>query len=256
MSSNLDLNVINFQNNLRSKPHRDNFTDIENNFNELRTEVYASIASTASEVVSARNNFGNLSDNIQERKLFGNVIDGTGGYIVTNSSGLTVSITKGSGIVNGVGVYHNTSATGSVSIPSTAGFSRVDVVHINSDNSRTITTGTPTSGTASQPTSASTQMAVAKWKVYDTTGTISNITDLRYQNLRPFLNEDYMDANFTFSGNTISNVLLTDVDKNTRTYDFSFSGSTISTVGTTIYNKRFVHTFTFSGGTASHQAYN
>jgi hypothetical protein len=94
-------------------------------------------------------------------------------------------------------------------------------------------------------------MAVAKWTIYDTTNTLSNIVDLRYQGLRTFLNEDYMDADYTFSGGTISNVLLTDIDKNTRQYDFTFSGATISTIGATIYGKRLVHTFTFDGATAS-----
>ncbi len=53
-SSDLNLNSVGFQNQLRSKPVRENFTDIENNFNALRAEVYASIASTASFSASIR----------------------------------------------------------------------------------------------------------------------------------------------------------------------------------------------------------
>jgi len=69
MSSELNLNTINFQNAIRSKPVRENFTDIQNNYNLLRNEVYASLASTASEVVSARGGFGALVDNINIRSV-------------------------------------------------------------------------------------------------------------------------------------------------------------------------------------------
>ena len=245
-SSNLDLNVINYQDNLRSKPVRENFTDIENEFNAFRAEVYASIASTASEVTSARDNFTALTNNIHERKLYGNRVDGTGAYAVSISN-LTVTISAGSGLVNGVGVYHASSATASVTVPS-ASNSRYDIVVLNTDNTRTIVTGTETTGTAVIPTSAVTQMPVARWHIFDTTSTLAP-TDLRYKGIDPFQDEEYMDAHFTYSGDTLSTFGLTDVRDDERIYALGYSGDTLSTIGVTIDTKRYLTTFTYSGET-------
>jgi hypothetical protein len=103
MSSPLNLRNIGFQNNLRSKPIRLNNIDIENEFNALRNEVNATIASTASEITSARDNFNSLQDNIHERKIFGSGVS-TGGVITATGHNYVV-IQTGAGITpNGVGV--------------------------------------------------------------------------------------------------------------------------------------------------------
>ena len=245
-SSDLDLNVVSYQDNLRSKPVRENFTDIENEFNALRSEVYASIASTASEVTSARDNFTTLTNNIHERKLYGNRVDGTGAYKVSVSN-LVITITSGSGIVNGVGVRHSASATASVTVPS-ASNSRYDIVVLNTDNTRTIVTGTETTGTAVIPTSAVTQMPVARWHIFDTTSTLSPV-DIRYKGIDPFQDEQYMDIHFTYSGDTLSTFGLTDVRDEERIYTIGYSGDTLSTIGVTLDTKRYVSEFSYTGET-------
>jgi hypothetical protein len=248
MSQDLSLNNIGYQSNVRSKPIRENFTDIQNNFNQLRTEVYASIASTASEVVAGRDNFVTLVDNINARKAWGNRINRPNDFLVSVDSLLTVSINSGSAIVNGVGVYHNTSATASVSVPGTAGFERYDVVVLNTDNSRAILAGTSTSGTAQIPNVATTQMPVARWHIFDTTATLSPV-DLRYKGLSPFLDEDAMDIRFNYTGDTLSTYGFTDVRDEERSYNIGYTGETISTIGVTVNTNRHVATFTYSGET-------
>jgi hypothetical protein len=248
-SNDLDLNRVGFQDNLRSKPVRENFTDIENEFNALRAEFSATVASTASEIVNARDSFDTLQDNIHERKVWSNRIDGTASYKVTNESALTVRVALGSGIVNGRGVFHDTSATASVSSPA-ASKNRYDVVVLNTDNTRTIITGTETTGTAVIPSVAETQMPVARWHIFDTSGTVS-IIDLRYKGIDPFQDEEYMDEAYTFSGGTLTDFTLTDVRNDIRTYNVNYSGETIASTGITIEGVRYVETYTFSGETLS-----
>jgi hypothetical protein len=246
-SQDLDLEKPQFQSQLRSKPVRNALTDIENNFNSLRAEVYASIASTASEVTSARDNFSALDDNIHERKVFTNVINGTASYMVSNVSGLQVQIAAGSGIVDGVGVYHNTTATASVTSPA-ASNNRIDYVIINTDNTQTIVTGTETTGTAVDPSIASTQMEVAKWKIYDTTGTVA-ITDLRLDKIKPYLNEEFYNATFSYTGETMSSFSLINQQNQPRQYDVNYSGATIASLGITIDGVRYKTEYTYSGET-------
>jgi hypothetical protein len=246
-SKDLDLNVISFQSALRSKPIREDFTDIQNNFNLLRGEVNAGIASTASEVTSARDNYDNLTDNINARTVWGNRINGTASYQVTNDSGLTVAVNSGAGIVNGIGVLHGASATASVSSPA-ASNNRWDVVVVNSDNTRSIVTGTETTGTATKPGVAQTQMVLARWHIYDTTGTVS-IEDLRFRSLDPFRDEIYEDAAFTYSGETLTSYTLTNVKNATQTYDVRYSGETIASIGATVDGVRFKTVYTYTGET-------
>jgi hypothetical protein len=247
-SNNLNLNVINYQNNLRSKPVRNNFTNIQTEFNALKAEVDAGIASTASEVVSARDNFSTLQNNINERGIYPNGISATAGYEVTNVSGLTVRVALGQGIVNGRGVFHNTSATASVSNPS-AGQNRYDVLHINIDNTRTITAGTPTTGVAEIPSSSINQMPIARWHIFDTTGTLSNIVDLRYKPLDLMQSDEYSDANFSYTGDTLSTLGLLDTRNDRTVYSFNYTGDTLSTLGVDLKGKHLKGTYTYSGQT-------
>jgi hypothetical protein len=138
-STDLDLRNIGFQSNLRSKPIRQNYADIENNFNALRAEVYASIASTASEVVSARDKYDNLGDNIRARQGYGSVIN-TGGIVQAQGTpDNTVYVSTGAGICpNGVGVSWdgaNSNTIGVVTKP------RYIVTVINSDNTLSLELG-------------------------------------------------------------------------------------------------------------------
>jgi hypothetical protein len=145
MSSTLNLNTINYQDALRSKPVRENFTDIQNNFNLLRSEVYASIASTASEITTARGGFGALVDNINVRSVNGYGVN-TGGIISQAGTPANyVLYSAGNGICpdgSGVKWLAGTSATiSAVSKP------RYGIGVINNDSSFAIEWG----ATATRP---------------------------------------------------------------------------------------------------------
>lgn len=144
-STDLNLKSILFQDTLRSKPVRENFIDIQNNYNALRSEVYASIASTASEVVSARDGFDNLSDNINARKIWGGGV-ATGGIVTAQGTpGNTVYISTGAAICpNGVGVEWGGASSNTIAVITKP---RYLVAVINSDDTLSLELG----GTADDP---------------------------------------------------------------------------------------------------------
>jgi hypothetical protein len=181
MSQDLNLNSIAFQNQLRSKPLRENFTDIQTQFNLLRSEVNATIASTASEVTSARDGFTTLSENINARSIFNNGI-ATGGEVTAQGTpDNTVHINTGSGICpNGIGVEWVGADSNTIGV---ALKPRYNVAVINSDDTLSIELG----GTADDPvlpTISTTQRPLASW-LQGTSGTVtvsnSDIKDARQQ---------------------------------------------------------------------------
>ena len=182
MSSNLNLNKVVFQSQLRSKPVRENFTDIENNYNSLRSEVNASIASTASEVTSARDNFSNLSNNINARKGYVNVLNG-GSITETTPNSLKLNVVAGSGIVNGIGVSWASGTSATMAAP--ASNSRIDLVVANTDNSISIVAGS-LAATPRIPDIGATQYPIAKVKLYSTTGTLTNSHITNYRQNTPY----------------------------------------------------------------------
>lgn len=155
-SQDLDLLKPNFQGPLRSKIIRTSLTDIQNNFNSLRSEVQNTLSSTASEVTSARDGFGALQDNIHIRRV---MVDGiaTGGVVTAQGTpDNTVRVTAGQGIVNGVGVSFTAGTSGTIAAVTAT---RKNVVVINSDNSTGIELGA--TGTDALPTLAATQRPLA-----------------------------------------------------------------------------------------------
>jgi hypothetical protein len=156
-SSDINLNNIGFQSQLRDKPVQQNFSDIQNNFNALRAEVYASIASTASEVTSARDNFGNLTDNIHIRRVYNDGV-ATGGIITAQGTpDNTVRVSAGEAVVNGVGCDWSSATSGTVAAVTVA--SRKIVAAVNSD--KTISLELGATGTSNLPTISSTQRPLA-----------------------------------------------------------------------------------------------
>jgi hypothetical protein len=214
MSSDLNLNNIAFQSQLRDKPVRENFTDIQNEFNSLRSEVYASIASTASEVVSARDNFGNLSDNIHIRRVFnkGNSNDfGSYDYCSqTSTPSMKVRLSSGRGVINGVGVEWSSATSATLTAP-TAGTKRVDKVVANTDGSVTIIPGTATTGTPIPPSLSTTQEQISV--VYLTAGTTTLNNNTQIFNVLPENDfPDYVmtDAATVYKGKYMFNNLILD----------------------------------------------
>jgi hypothetical protein len=138
-SQDLNLNSILFQNQLRSKPIRENFTDIQNNFNALRAEVNAGIASTASEVTSARDGYDTLSKNINARQVWGGGV-ATGGVVLAQGTpNNTVYVNTGAGICpNGVGVEWDGASSNTVAAVTKP---RYIVAVVNSDNTLSLELG-------------------------------------------------------------------------------------------------------------------
>lgn len=253
-SSDLNLNNVGFQSNLRSKPVRENFQDIQSNFNALRAEVQASIASTASEVTSARDNYSALVDNIHIRRVYNNRISTSTDFKVTQSSpaAMSVEVSAGQGIVYGTGI-NATSGTISVTAPA-SGKKRIDTIVVDTSNTVALLSGTVVSSAsaASYPSIAQTEMILAHWTIYGTATSITNarIIDDRMPAIDPFLDEgNYPKAQFNYSGNTIASAYIYDQNNDIRTYKYNYSGQTIASVGVTIDSVRFVQTYSFLGGT-------
>jgi len=157
MSTDLTLKSIEFQSNLRSKPIRENFTDIQNNFNLLRSEFATSVSATASEVTNARDNLSALDDNIHLRSQNGSYMN-TGGIVTAQGTpDATIRVSAGSGMVDGIGVSSLSATSAAIVSPTIV---RRDVVAINSDNSLTVELGND-SVDAILPTLSSTQRPLA-----------------------------------------------------------------------------------------------
>ena len=180
MSTDLNLDSIEFQGNVRSKPVRQNFTDIQNNFNSLRLEFATSVSSTATEITNARDNLGALDDNIHLRAQNGSYVN-TGGIVTAQGTpDNTIRIASGSGMVDGLGVSF-LSATSAVIGVATTG--RLDVVAINNDNTLSIELGND-SADKILPVLASTQRPLA-FIIQDTANPLTiataDITEIRRQ---------------------------------------------------------------------------
>ena len=177
-SSNLDLNRQTFQSSIRSKLIDDNFQDIQNNFNALRTEYNTTVSSTAAEVVNARDTFTSLQDNIHARNIFQG-FHNTGGVVTTLSSNI-LSITAGSAIVNGVGTEWTAASSATIGAATTG---RKDIIQIATTGVLSIAQGTD-GATAPLPTLANTFRPLYMVTV-DTASpqvfTSGRITDIRRQ---------------------------------------------------------------------------
>jgi hypothetical protein len=256
-SNDLDLNVLSYQDNLRTKPVRENFQNIETEFNALRGEVNAGIASTASEVTSARHNMDTLSDNIELRKVWKNRIvqDDDLQVSAIGTPIMAVSIGTGAGIVEGNGVQLTAAVTSATIATAASGKHRLDAVVIDKTNSAFIKEGAEvsTSSAVVYPEILSSEMILAHFNVNNTTTSITTaqIIDDRLLAINPFEDYDLLNKSFTFNAttNNINTIIVTTKEGLTNTYNFSYTGDLISTVGITIDNLRYVNTFTYNATT-------
>jgi len=244
----LSMRNIGFKDVLRSKPVRLNFSEIESEFNALRAEVQASLASTAGEVTAARDNHASLSDNIHERRIYENGIYGTAAFGAA-ALHLTMSIYPGTGIVNGVGVDVSSTVTATAASPA-AGKKRLDLVVIDTNNDIGILEGAEVAAASAYqyPAVSNTEEVLHMYRIYDTTSTVV-LNDERQRLLHPYADEEYSNAFYTFNGETISTVTLQNSRGEEKYYKFNFSGETIASVGVAIDGKRYTHTYLFSGET-------
>jgi hypothetical protein len=253
-SSDLNLNNVGFQDNLRSKPVRENFQDIQSQFNALRAEINATIASTASEITTARDNFGALVDNVHIRRVYNNRISNSTDFQVTESSpsAMSVDVTSGQGIVYGTGI-NATSGTILVTAPA-ASKRRIDTIVVDTSNAVALLSGpeVSTASAAVYPSIADTEMILAHWPITATATSIVNarIVDDRMPAIDPFLDEgNYPKAQFNYSGDTIASAWVYDQNNDIRRYKYNYSGDTISSVGVSIDTVRFVQNYNYAGAT-------
>lgn len=178
-SQDLNLNSIAFQDTVRSKPVKENFDEIQAEFNALRSEFQVAIASTASEITNARDHFPSLQDNIHVRKVFNDGIL-TGGIITAQDTpDNTVRVSAGEAAVNGIGCDWLSATSGTVAAVTST---RNLVATVNSDNSISLELGA--TGTEFLPVLSKTQrplyiinQSTASPAVFNT----SDITDIRNQ---------------------------------------------------------------------------
>lgn len=257
-STDLDLNQINFQTQLRSKPVKENFTDIQTNFNALRAEFQAGVASTAAEVVNARDNMTALQDNIHLREVYGKRV--RNGLLVSaqGTPDMTVQVATGAGIAGGVGV-HLTAAQNSATIATaSSGKLRQDAVVIGNDNNLTIVSGPEYNATASNaqyPNIASTQLLLAHVRVGNTTSTLGadDISDRRVFVGHPMLDKGGFEVQFDFNGDTLSTYTIFDQEGASKVVSINYSGATIASLGVTIDGLRYTNTITFTGDVITKQ---
>lgn len=156
----VSLNQILFQSDVVSKPVRDNFTDIENALNVQRDDFNAAVGAltSSSEVVTARDYHGALADRIRSGgKATGNLLVYGGVIDQQLTPDMTVQISAGEAIVNGVGCKWNTMNSGVIT-PPVSGI-RLDYIVINSNNVPSIVLGTAAAD-PEFPTVASSQLVV------------------------------------------------------------------------------------------------
>jgi hypothetical protein len=180
MATNLDLYEIAYRQELRSKPIRDNFTDIENGVNDLQSQIDA-LATPASgaEVSQARDYADSLRDRLRNASSITPTFFLSGGIISEQSTpDMTVQISVGTAIVNSIICNWDAQSSGTITAPSAN--NRYDIVVINSDNTVTIEQGSE-SATPFWPSISSTQRAIASILLTPSTTSItdSDITDLR-----------------------------------------------------------------------------
>jgi hypothetical protein len=235
MSQNLNLPKPKFQSQLRSRPVREALEQIESNFNLLRAEVYASLATTAGEVVSARDNLASLVDNMNIRSVYGNNL-GTAAYVdELGTPAMHVHVDAGAGIVNGVGVSWASATSATLSAPA-AGKHRLDIVVINTDNSLSVIGGgaTASANNCALPSIASTQEQLAF--LYLTAGTTSLNDNVQIFNVKPY-SKDIADV-FISSPSTAS---IGDYDANNIVICSSLYVSQNQTIPNSLFRKSSIY---------------
>jgi hypothetical protein len=160
MSTDLNLNQVTFQSSLRSKPVRDNFTDIKNEHNLLRAEVLALATPPAgTEVTLARDYHTSLVNRLRSGfSVFDRYM--VSGGVVAEDTGLNMKVTValGEAVVAGVGCSWSAQTSGTITPH--ASLDRWDIVVVNTDNSISIVAGTAAASPI-LPTIASTQKKLA-----------------------------------------------------------------------------------------------
>lgn len=212
---NLDLNQITYQSQLRSKPVRENYFDIQNGVNDLQSQINAlATASTATlaEITNARDYADVLRDRLRGASLSeGNVLL-TGGVVSEQGTpDMTVAVTAGTALVNGVFCSWDAQNSGTVTAP--VSNTRLDYIVVNSDNSISIVSGTA-SATPVFPAVASSQLIIGALVVKSTTTSLNDNVEVFVFKHNKYLDvyigsaQDVYQSKYTF-GNVIIDASIT-----------------------------------------------
>lgn len=209
MSVDANLNQINFQDPLRSKPVRENFTDVQNDLNDLQSQINTlATPPTGTEVTNARDYHTVLRDRLRSAsKGQGNILI-SGGLVEEQSTpDMTVSITAGEALVDGVACKWSAQDSGTITAP--VSDTRLDYVVVNSDNSISIVSGT-LSATPVFPTVASTQLIVSALVVKSTTTSLNKGTQIfTFKNPHnSYFPNLYINASYTATDKLHNNVIV------------------------------------------------
>lgn len=202
------VNRINYQSQLRSKPVDDNFVNIASAVNNLQDQLDTSLTPPAgSEVTNARDYASVLRDRLRgASKITGNALISGGAVTQQASPNMTVIIEAGSAIVDGI--YCEWTQANSPTITAPISDTRLDYIVINSDNTKSVITGTP-SATPVFPSVASTQIIIGALVVKSTTITLNdNVEVFNFINYSSILPNIYINATYTATNKLHNNVVI------------------------------------------------
>jgi hypothetical protein len=141
---NVNLKVIGFQYDVRSRPHRDNYGELQDKVNDLQHQWDVAMAPlSSSEVVNARDYHDVVRDRIRalSSALRKNVLI-TGGAVTPHGGGtMQVDVSAGQAVVDGVGCNWLADISSAIPTVSGVGNTRYDLVLSNSDNTLSVLGG-------------------------------------------------------------------------------------------------------------------
>ena len=250
-----DIFTVNFQDDVDSFPHRENYANVKNAINDNQTQIDNLLTPPAgSEVTNARDNYATLRANIRARRGFGDRIISVSEFVVAEQGtpDNTVQVSTGSGTIAGIGVNKTSSSNSGVIAPSAAGKHRIVMFAIQSDNTIVGVEGSEivVASAAVFPSLSSTQMPLAWILIDDTSPVVINnadINDARMFLIDPFRDFEYHDQEYTYNAsNDIDTMIVTDLKNNTFTFQFVYDGSDqISTITVTINGVTYVRTYVY-----------
>ncbi|NHZ84324.1 MAG: hypothetical protein GWP19_00395 [Planctomycetia bacterium] len=140
MAVSANLKQIIFQSNLRSKPVRENYTDIETDLNDLQNQINnLTTPPVGSEVTNARDYHTVLRDRLRSAsKLQLNKVIIGGMVQEQGTPDMTVQVSAGEAIINGVACKWSAGNSATITAPT---LKRWDIVVIASDNTLSIVSG-------------------------------------------------------------------------------------------------------------------
>jgi hypothetical protein len=241
-----------YQEDVISKTIRDYGTNVKNKINEMIDEWNAAqIGTTNAETTAARPYHTNLKqrlDSIEKGSPDYTRYGGIGSESTPNA--MTVDVTAGEAVINGIDVKWAAQTSGVITAPVTN--PRIDVVVANTDSTVTVVTGSEAVSPVS-PTIADTQITLFRIDMYVGMATITNsdITDLKIgaSAVDMFMNIDNVYEDITYdSDNNIDTVEYRMGGSDGHiiaTATYTYSGVFVTSVSTVYDSVTYVTTYTY-----------